>query len=63
MWIAVLPFPTALLAKYLDNSTQQQTATSISTGAFVIGGVLFNLLWRYAIRRGRLLGRRWIAEL
>jgi len=56
MWIAVLPFPTALLAKYLDSPTGQQTVTAIYTGSFVIGGLLFNLLWRYAIHGGCLLG-------
>ena len=58
MWIAVLPFPTALLAKYLDSPAEQQTATSIYTGAFVIGGLLFNLLWCYAIHGDRLLGEQ-----
>ncbi len=58
MWIAVLPFPTALLAKYLDSPTEQQTAISIYTGAFVIGSALFNLLWRYAIHSDRLLGEQ-----
>lgn len=58
MWIAVLPFPTALLARYLDSPTEQHTATSIYTGAFVIGGLLFNLLWRYATHRDRLLGEQ-----
>lgn len=57
MWIAVLPFPTALLAKYLENPSEQQTATSLYTGTFVIGALLFNLLWRYAIHHDRLLGK------
>lgn len=60
MWVAALPFPAALLADYLGNPkatvTDRHTATAIYTGAFVIGAILFNLLWWYSIYGRRLTG-------
>lgn len=56
MWIAFLPFPTAILARYLENPGERQTAIAIYAGVFVVGGLLGNLQWHYAIYRNRLLG-------
>ncbi|HEU5431099.1 MAG TPA: TMEM175 family protein [Thermomicrobiales bacterium] len=56
MWVAVVPFPTAILSSYLENPSEQQTAVAIYAGLFVVGSLLGNLLWRYAIHRDRLLG-------
>jgi uncharacterized membrane protein len=55
MWVAFLPFPTGLLAEYLDNSGERQTATAVYSATFVAGALLFNLLWRYAIHNDRLI--------
>src|SRR5579875_3418504 len=55
MWVAVVPYPTGLLARYLDNPTERQTAIAIYTGVFALGGVLANLWWLYASRGDRLL--------
>jgi uncharacterized membrane protein len=56
MWVAVTPFPTALLARYLESPAERQTAIAIYTGVFAFGGVLVNLKWLYAIHSDRLLG-------
>lgn len=55
MWVAFLPFPTALLAAYLDNADERQTAMAVYAATFVAGALLFNLVWRYAIRADRLI--------
>jgi uncharacterized membrane protein len=57
MWIAFVPFPTLLLAKYLSNGHQQQLAMSIYAGTFLVGTIPFNLLWGYAAWKERLLAR------
>jgi uncharacterized membrane protein len=52
--ITFVPFPTALLAEYLGHQGQQ-TAAAVYSGTFVATAVAFNLLWRHAMRRERLL--------
>lgn len=56
MWIASIPFPTELLGTYLTKSGPARTAMAVYAGAFVFGGLLFNLLWRYATWGRRLTG-------
>lgn len=56
MWVAVLPFPTSILARYIESPSEQQTAIAIYTGVFFIGGLLVNLRWQYAIH-SRLLDK------
>lgn len=58
MWVACLPFPTALLAEYLGSQSERVTVTAIYTGAFIVGAILFNFLWRYATYNQRLTGDR-----
>jgi len=55
MWVALIPFPTALLAAYLDQPDGRTTAMAVYAGVFFVGALIFNLLWRYASRGGRLL--------
>lgn len=58
MWVSALPFPAALLAEYLDpkkDPAARHTAMAVYAGMFVLGSFLFNLLWWYAIYKGRLL--------
>ena len=55
MWVAVVPFPTGLLARYLENPGERETATVIYAGIFLVGGLLVNLQWYYASRWGQLL--------
>jgi uncharacterized membrane protein len=58
MWVAALPFPTALLAEGLSHfdAVGRHAVVAIYTGMFLVGALLFNLVWWYAIYRGRLLG-------
>jgi uncharacterized membrane protein len=54
MFIAFIPFPTRLLA--LDIQTSDARAAALAYGITLTGtAVLFNVLWRYAARGGRLL--------
>lgn len=55
MWVALVPFPTAMLARYLENPGERQTAIAIYTGLFLVGGLLVNLSWLYASHNKRLL--------
>jgi uncharacterized membrane protein len=52
--IAVLPFPTALVAEYLGHAGQT-TAASVYNGTLIVIAVCFNVLWRSASSNGRLL--------
>ncbi|MGH2449144.1 MAG: TMEM175 family protein [Chloroflexota bacterium] len=54
MWVAALPFPTALLARYLESSAERPTAIAIYSGIFVIGALLGNVRWHYAAHNGLL---------
>lgn len=58
MWVAVQPFPTAILARYLENPGERQAAIAVYTGIFFVGGVLVNLKWWYAVHGDRLLGEQ-----
>jgi len=55
--VAVIPFLAALLAQYIGRPHDQQVAALVYSGAFALGGVAFNLLWRHAARGHRLLDR------
>jgi len=54
-FITLTPWPTALMAEYIGQP-QEQVATSVFAAFFVMMAVSFNLLWRYAAYKGRLLG-------
>ena len=68
MWLAVLPFPAALLAQYLGSThvvgtllgrypvADRNIAVAIYAAAYVLGSILFNVLWWYGIYKGRLMG-------
>jgi uncharacterized membrane protein len=50
--ITWLPFPTALLAEHLLGAHKdQQAAAVIYAGSFLALAIVFNVMWRYAIRR------------
>jgi len=51
--VTVVPFPTAVLAEHLDGP-DARTAALVYNATFVVIAVVFNLLWRYAVRRGLL---------
>jgi uncharacterized membrane protein len=46
-----LPFPTALLAEHLLGShADQQIAAVVYAGSFLALAIVFNVMWRYAVR-------------
>lgn len=60
--ITIIPFPTSLLAEYLQPHTEigrinERTAAIVYNGIFIYIGIVFNLLWRYAASVKRLFGR------
>ena len=54
MGVTIVPFPTSLLAEYIEHP-YARVAAAIYSGMFVVTAVLFNILWRYAAHKGRLL--------
>jgi uncharacterized membrane protein len=54
--ITFVPFPTSVLAEYLDTPACQ-VAAAFYSGTYVVMALLFNLLWRYAARGGRLFSK------
>ena len=66
MWIAFIPFPTSVLATYIGTGNEE-TAMAFYAGTFIVGSLLFQLLWRYAIHADRLIDehadRRAIAAI
>ncbi len=53
--ISFIPFPTAVVAAYLRDPEQRRTAALVYGGTMVLTAVMFNVLWGYASRDGRLL--------
>jgi TMEM175 potassium channel family protein len=49
--IAWVPFPTAVLAAYLNRS-DQRVAAVLYSGTFLVIAIIFNLLWWYGVRKG-----------
>ena len=60
MTVAFLPFPTKLVAQYL-NDPGERAAVIVYSGTFVLMAVIYNLLWRYA-RTGRRLIREAVSD-
>jgi uncharacterized membrane protein len=48
--ITWIPFPTALLAEHLIGPDQYIAAT-VYSGSYVIIAIVFNVLWRYAVKK------------
>ncbi|MDQ2979326.1 MAG: TMEM175 family protein, partial [Acidobacteriota bacterium] len=59
LFVAFVPFPTALLAQYLRETDRRpgdaHAAAAVYAGTYVFLAVAFNLLWHYAARGRRLL--------
>jgi len=56
--VAFIPFPTALLAEYIQGSEgERQTAIAVYSGTLAVTGIFFTLLWLYAARDYRLVSR------
>jgi uncharacterized membrane protein len=57
MWIAFLPFPTALLAEYLSEPSGRRLVVAVYSAALVMIALAYNAVWWYAAWGGRLLDR------
>jgi uncharacterized membrane protein len=58
MCVAFIPFPTALLADYLQGSgAERVTAGAVYAGTLAVTAVFFTLLWLYAAANYRLVDR------
>jgi uncharacterized membrane protein len=56
MGVTIVPFPTALLAEYV-NTPQARPAAAVYSGTYLVIAILFYVLWSYASRGHRLLAR------
>ena len=54
--MAFIPFPTALLAEYIQ-SEEQTTAGVVYSGTLAVTAIFFSLLWLYAAGNSRLVRR------
>jgi uncharacterized membrane protein len=54
MTITLVPFPTSLLARYVDQK-DAHVAAAVYCGLFTLIAIAFNLVWWYAAHRNRLL--------
>jgi uncharacterized membrane protein len=56
LWTALLPFPTALMARYLDAGTHDaHVAAAVYSANLFLAAVAFSLTWAHAVRHGRLI--------
>src|SRR3954451_22542902 len=53
--ISFLPFPTAVMARYLVSPGQRVAAVAFYSASLVVVALAFNLVWWYAVRGRRLL--------
>jgi uncharacterized membrane protein len=55
--ISAVPFPTALVADYIGHPGEN-VAAMVYSGLGIVIAIFYNLLWRYATHRNRLIDRR-----
>ncbi|MGE5222791.1 MAG: TMEM175 family protein [Omnitrophica WOR_2 bacterium] len=55
--IVFVPFPTLLLADYII-LPGQHLAALLYSGTYILLAICFNLIWRYATNRNRLMGKK-----
>jgi len=55
--VAFIPFPTALLAKYIREEEYRTTAVAVYSGTLAVTAVFFTVLWLYAAGNYRLVDR------
>ena len=56
MFIAFLPFPTAVLAEAFHRGTDEPVASAFYGGILTVIGIFVNAMWQYADRDNRLIG-------
>jgi uncharacterized membrane protein len=57
LFVAAIPFPTALLAEHLTEPTNSHPAAFAYSAVMFLMGASFGVLWWWAVRGGRLLDR------
>jgi uncharacterized membrane protein len=62
LFVTLVPFPTALLAEYIEHP-DGKTAAVVYSGTYLAIALSFNLLRRYAWVKGKLLGKQSDAVL
>ena len=56
LWTALLPFPTALIARTLgDGGTDAKVAEAVYGANLTLAAIAFSLIWAYAVRGRRLI--------
>lgn len=55
--VTFVPFPTAVLAEYIPRAGAH-IAAAVFSGTYTVLAIFFNLLWRYAAHKNRLLDHR-----
>jgi uncharacterized membrane protein len=58
MSVAAIPFPTALLADYLQAGHDERLAAAVYGATMAVMGITFGLIWAYAVLSGDLLHPR-----
>jgi uncharacterized membrane protein len=54
LFVCFIPFPTGLVAEYLGHEGEK-TAVIVYSGWFFVTAIVYNLLWRYASGKNRLI--------
>ncbi len=62
MSIAFIPFPTAVLGRYLSSSTDAVTAATFYAAVCLVISLAFGITWTYALRTPRLLSHAFDRE-
>jgi uncharacterized membrane protein len=57
MFVVLIPFPTELLASYLQSGSDQHVAAAVYAGSLLVMGLCFAANWRYVAAHGQLLTR------
>jgi uncharacterized membrane protein len=52
LWVAFLPFPTAVVAEYLRDAGEEPTAAAVYAATFLAMNLSFYACWWYALRAG-----------
>jgi uncharacterized membrane protein len=60
MVVALIPFPTALLADYLQEGHDERLAAAVYSGTMALMGVSFGAVWAYAVLSNDLLLREGV---
>lgn len=55
LFVAFLPFPTAVMAEHLRDVNERQTAVAFYCGCFTVTAVFYFLMWRHAAKDRRLI--------